>query len=119
MPHKLTDGHVTYGEIISRHLLHLYGKLEGKTLEETMTISESIDPLRAETGASAEAKQYIDKLNAWHLELSMTNDLIDHILDSVEGPEWASSATYVAQGKMKELIETCPFPDMERPNTRA
>lgn len=56
------------------------------------------------------AETYNRELNAWHLELAMLGDLIDHILAEVEGPDWLTSSAHVAQVQLAHLVKTCPFP---------
>lgn len=53
---------------------------------------------------------YVCHLNAWHLELAMLRDLIDHILREVDGPDWVGSASHIALERFSHLVETCPFP---------
>lgn len=54
---------------------------------------------------------YIRQLNDWHLELAMLRDLVGHILDEAEGPEWLGAAGHIAQARFSHLVESMPFPD--------
>lgn len=56
------------------------------------------------------AETYDRQLNDWHNELAMLRDLIHHILAEVEGPDWLTSASHIAQVQLAHLVETCPFP---------
>lgn len=116
-PGTLRSGYVEYAELMARHLVNLYGKLEGKPLKEVIELSESIDPIQAEKVAQVElqnvggkVKEYDRALNEWHLELAMLRDLIDHILDELEGPDWMTSSAHIAQERFLHLVESCPFP---------
>lgn len=57
------------------------------------------------------AHPYVLQLNAWHLELVMLRDLVDHILTEVEGPDWMTSSAHIAQDRFSYLVESFPFPD--------
>lgn len=116
-PGKLRTGHVEYSELIARHLVNLYGKLEGKPLSEVIDLSESIDPIRAERVAQVQAEAVDDRakefdrvLNDWHLELAMLRDLVNELLWHMDGEEWMKSAGHIAGHRFSHLVETCPFP---------
>lgn len=53
---------------------------------------------------------YDSELNRWHLELAMLHDLVAHIFDEMDGPEWATSAAHIAEQRFHHLVESCPFP---------
>lgn len=53
---------------------------------------------------------YVRQLNDWHLELSMLRDLLDHILTSVDGPEWLTSGAHISSDRLAHLVESFPFP---------
>jgi len=116
-PGTLRSGYVEYAEILCRHLLSLYGKLEGKPLAEVIELSETLDPIKAERVAQVElenvggkVKEYDRALNEWHLELAMLRDLVNELLWQMEGAEWMKSASHIAGHRFSHLVETCPFP---------
>ena len=55
-------------------------------------------------------KTEIDALDAWHLELAIVQDVVSHLLGHIEGPEWMSSAGYLATRRLAELVEGFPLP---------
>jgi len=65
--------------------------------------------------AEKDYQEFVSKLNAWHLELAMTNDVIGHLLSEVveaEGPDWLSSAACLMSDRLSHLVKSCPFPDI-------
>ena len=50
-------------------------------------------------------------LNAWHLELSICADAIEHVLREVEDPPGVSATAHVLKTRLQDLVEHCPFPD--------
>lgn len=121
-PGTLRSGFVEYAEYIARHLLFMYGRLEGKPLEEVANLSECIDPIHADRVSdvklSAIVDQYGRALNEWHLELAILRDVVDHILDQLDGPDWVTSSAHLAQRQFSHLVETCPFPQSTSPGQR-
>lgn len=116
-PGTLRSGFVEYAELLARHLVKLYGDLEGKPISEVIELSESIDPIKAEKVAQVElsnvgdkVKEYDRALNEWHLELAMLRDLVNELLWQMEGEEWMKSASHIAGNRFSQLVETCPFP---------
>lgn len=53
---------------------------------------------------------YVVRLNAWHLHLASCRDLIEHMLDVAEGPEWLQNSASIAVARLSQLIEDLPFP---------
>ena len=53
---------------------------------------------------------YLDHLNHWHLELAMVRDLVQHILEEADGPEWLTSAAHIASSRFSHLVDSFPFP---------
>lgn len=116
-PGTLRSGFVEYAELLARHLVKLYGDLEGKPISEVIELSETIDPIKAEKVAQVElqnvdgkVKEYDRALNEWHLELAMLRDLVNELLWQMEGEEWMKSAGHIAGNRFSHLVETCPFP---------
>jgi hypothetical protein len=56
---------------------------------------------------------HTERLNAWHLDLAILTDAIDHVLTSIEEPQGLSATAYVLKNRLSELVEACPFPDQE------
>ena len=56
---------------------------------------------------------YLSRLNAWHLQLAMLRDLVNHLLLEVDGPEWLTSSGCLASEFFSHLVETCPFPSTD------
>lgn len=56
---------------------------------------------------------YLRQLDAWHLELAIVRNVVDHILAELDGPDWMTSAAHVARDRFAHLIETFPFPTNE------
>ena len=52
-----------------------------------------------------------ERLNAWHLELSIVADAIDHVLREVEDPPGLSATAHVLKKRLHDLVENCPFPE--------
>lgn len=121
-PGSLRSGFVEYAEYIARHLLFMYGRLEGKPLEEVAHLSECIDPIHddrvSEVKLSAVVDQHRQALNEWHLELAILRDVVDHVLDQLDGPDWVTSSAHLAQRQFSHLVETCPFPQSLSPVQR-
>ena len=55
-----------------------------------------------------------ERLNTWHLELSILADAIGHVLQGIEEPEGLSATAYVLRTRLDELVEACPFPGQGR-----
>lgn len=53
---------------------------------------------------------HADRLNTWHLELSILADAIGHVLQGIEEPEGLSATAYVLRTRFAELVASCPFP---------
>ena len=53
--------------------------------------------------------EYDRALNEWHCELSCVVDVVDHVLQEVEGPGWLTSAGFVCRGRLAYLVESLPF----------
>ena len=53
---------------------------------------------------------YSDRLNAWHLELSIVADAIDHVLTGIEEPVGLSATAHVLRKNLLDAVERCPFP---------
>ena len=51
-----------------------------------------------------------ERLNGWHLELSIVSDAIGHVLAGIEEPEGLSATAYVLRKRLDELVGSCPFP---------
>lgn len=56
---------------------------------------------------------YLRQLDAWHLELAILRNVVDHILVELDGPDWMTSAAHIARDRFSHLIETFPFPTNE------
>lgn len=54
---------------------------------------------------------HADRLNTWHLELSILADAIGHVLRGIEDPEGESAVAWVLRERLADLIESCPFPE--------
>lgn len=52
-----------------------------------------------------------EHLNAWHLDLAILADAIDHALGGIEDPPGLSATAHVLKTRLAELVESCPFPD--------
>lgn len=61
-------------------------------------------------------RDYLADLNRWHLELAITNDLVQHILAEIEGDDWMTSGAHICGQRLAHLVETCPFPVTVTPN---
>lgn len=56
---------------------------------------------------------YVVQLNAFHTELAMLRDGIEHIfqeLNELEGPDWIASSAHIFGDRLSHLVETFPFP---------
>lgn len=53
---------------------------------------------------------YVRQLNAFHLELAMLHDGIEHIFQEMEGPDWMLSSAHIFGARFLHLVETFPFP---------
>lgn len=60
--------------------------------------------------ANYHSHPYVTQLNDWHLELAMLRDLVSHIFDEIDGPEWQTSSAHIARDRFDYLVETFPFP---------
>lgn len=54
---------------------------------------------------------HADRLNTWHLELSILADAIGHVLQGIEEPEGLSATAYVLRSRLADLVASCPFPE--------
>ena len=57
--------------------------------------------------AENDYQEFVSKLNAWHLQLAMTNDVIGHVLGEVvggEGEDWLSSAACLLSERLSHLV---------------
>ena len=54
---------------------------------------------------------HTERLNTWHLQLSIVADAIEHVLREVEDPPGLSATADVLQKRLHDLVESCPFPD--------
>lgn len=54
---------------------------------------------------------HAERLNAWHLDLAITADAIDHVLAGIENPTGLSATAHVLKTRLIELVESCPFPE--------
>lgn len=52
-----------------------------------------------------------EALNAWHLQLSICADALDHVLREVEDPPGLSAMADVLKIRLHDLVESCPFPE--------
>lgn len=55
------------------------------------------------------------RLNTWHLQLSILADALDHVLREVEDPPGLSATADVLKKRLFELVDSCPFPDRLAP----
>lgn len=55
-------------------------------------------------------KDYLEAVNAWHLELAIVEEVVSHLLGQVDGPDWVTSAGHVACLRLRDLVEGFPFP---------
>jgi hypothetical protein len=51
-----------------------------------------------------------ERLNAWHLELAILADAIDHVLTGIDGPSGLGATAYVLRHNLLCMVERCPFP---------
>ena len=54
---------------------------------------------------------HAERLNTWHLQLSIVADAIEHVLREVEDPPGLSATADVLQKRLHDLVESCPFPE--------
>ena len=54
---------------------------------------------------------HAERLNTWHLDLSILADAIEYVLTAIEDPQGLSATAYVLKNRLHELVESCPFPD--------
>lgn len=52
-----------------------------------------------------------ERLNAWHLQLAIVADSIEHLLIEIEEPEGLSATVHIVKLRLRELVDSCPFPD--------
>lgn len=57
---------------------------------------------------------HAERLNAWHLEMAILADAIEHVLTGIEEPEGLSATAHVLKNRLQELVESCPFPGQGR-----
>lgn len=57
---------------------------------------------------------HADRLNTWHLELSIVADAIGHVLQGIEDPEGQSAVAFVLRQRLSQLVDACPFPGQGR-----
>ncbi len=55
-------------------------------------------------------KDYLELVNAWHLELAIVEEVISHVLAEADGPGWVGSTGHVAALRLRDLVEGFPFP---------
>lgn len=60
------------------------------------------------TSANLHSLSYAQKLDAWHLELAILRNLVDHILSELDGPDWMTSSAHIARDRFAHLVETFP-----------
>lgn len=53
---------------------------------------------------------YLTRLDAWHLELGILADALDHVLTGIEGPDGVAATAHVLKARLRDLLETFPFP---------
>lgn len=53
---------------------------------------------------------YLTRLDAWHLELGILADALDHVLAGIDGPDGVAATAHVLKARLRELLDTCPFP---------
>jgi hypothetical protein len=53
---------------------------------------------------------HCERLNAWHLELAILADAIDHVLCGIEEPAGVSATAHVLRNNLLDMVENCPFP---------
>jgi hypothetical protein len=56
---------------------------------------------------------HAERLNIWHLDLSITADAVEHILMAIEEPVGLSATAYILRRRLADLVESCPFPDLQ------
>jgi len=56
---------------------------------------------------------HAERLNAWHLDLAILADAIEHVLTGIEEPQGLSATAHVLKNRLLELVENCPFPDLK------
>lgn len=53
---------------------------------------------------------HAERLNTWHLDLSIVADAIDHVLTCIDEPHGVCATAYVLKNRLLELVDACPFP---------
>lgn len=117
-PGKLRTGYCEFAEHISKHLLMIYCKLEGKTFDEKMELDDLANPIIAEKAAAfaladrdASARAFVEKLNAWHLDLAIVQKGMEHVLIAADiQDEGVDCVASVLRDRLSYLVESCPFP---------
>lgn len=118
-PGKLRTGYVEFGEILSRALVSLYCRLEGKVDSEKFDIHEAcLANDDDEGGGSSVAREFpamvadkhFEALNLWHLELAIVQDAFERVTVSVEDTDMGAIA-HVLSSRFHDLVESCPFPE--------
>lgn len=121
-PGKFRSGHVDYGDLIARHLVNLYCQLEGKPLAEKIELFDAVDPIAQEREERAKdredqesLKRFFHLLNAWHLELSQVQMGMRRVIGEVDDGDF-SAIGHVLNHRFFDLVENCPFPDIDDPS---
>lgn len=52
-----------------------------------------------------------ERLNTWHLQLSIAVEAVEHVLREVEDPPGLSAIADVLKNRLHDLVESCPFPE--------
>ena len=52
---------------------------------------------------------HLERLNAWHLDLAITADALEHVLMAIEEPVGLSATAYILRLRLADLVESCPF----------
>lgn len=114
-PGKLRSGYVEFGETLSRALVALYCRLEGKPDADKFEVFETITP-REETAqehpvGGADFAQLEGKLNAWHLELAIVQDAFERVTVSISEDADMGAIAHVLTRRFHDLVENMPFPE--------
>jgi len=116
-PAKLRTGYVEFAEVLSRHLINLYCKLEGKPLTEKLELDAITNPLqldleqkRAAADEATILKSHTERLNSWHLDLSLVETGLSHVVSTIEDDEAMSAIGCILSNRFHDLVESCPFP---------
>jgi hypothetical protein len=74
------------------------------------TCQAVLDPPLAWLEGSSSMIDHSERLNAWHLELAILADAIDHVLTDIEGPPGMRATAHVLGKCQLDTVENCPFP---------